>query len=353
MLDDPQRPQPRFPASIEPQVKAALFNAITAINGKIGYCSLACGGDILFAEAMEEAGGELNLFLPFKQDDFIESSVKFAGEAWVERFYRLVNKYPVTYLTQESYEDHPDLFSLQTSIIFGLSMVRSNGHHQEPNLMTVLSERDQRRKQGGTRDTVSLWPNPKTHISINPDIFVPGLPMKAEVAGPDGKPSRSDRPVLYFVCCDLSTESKLNISLRSAMETSSLPPILADANDTAHLIAGFKTIFSAMEFCELVNRTMVRPFQQKSIVRISLHVGPYPVQGSIIYQSLSGQLIENLLRLHKLTAPGAIYATAIFAAVLALNKDKYAFDYIDTLQTDGIARPLDVYRVNIHASGGA
>jgi len=56
MIDHPERTVPRFPASIESNVKEAIKGAIKTLNASIGYCSLACGGDILFAEAMEEAG---------------------------------------------------------------------------------------------------------------------------------------------------------------------------------------------------------------------------------------------------------------------------------------------------------
>ena len=86
MIDHPNRPQPRFPSSIEAEVKQAIRTTIKTVNAKIGYCSLACGGDILFAEAMEEVGGELNLFLPFNQTDFLNASVRFAGKDWEERF---------------------------------------------------------------------------------------------------------------------------------------------------------------------------------------------------------------------------------------------------------------------------
>ena len=159
MIDHPERPQPRFPSSIEVEVKQAIRTAIKTVNAKIGYCSLACGGDILFAEAMEEVGGELNLFLPFNQTDFLNPDIiRFAGGDWEERFARLVNKYQVTYLTEGSYEEHADLFLLQSHVIFGLSVLRSAANHREPTLMSVLSEWDQKKKMGGTRDTLALWP---------------------------------------------------------------------------------------------------------------------------------------------------------------------------------------------------
>jgi len=346
MIDHPDRLQPRFPPSLEAEVKHAILNAIKTLNAKIGYCSLACGGDILFAEAMEEVGGEVNLFLPFKQADFIEASVRFAGDEWVQRFNRLVNKYPVTYLTQESYEEHADLFLLQSSIIFGLSVLRSLGNHQEPMLISVLSERDQKRKIGGTRDTVALWPFQKNHVTVNPDVFLINVPEPAKEE-PEVLQAVSDRPVLYFVCCDLALDDKLNKTLLSEMESSSLPPVVLDLRDD-HMLAGFKTIFSAMEFCEVIAKTMARPFQQKIAVRISLHVGPLRIKSEEIKQKLSGDIIDMIEVLHKITLPGSIYATNVVAAILALDIKKYSFDYIDTLATQGVAKDLDVFKVRVH-----
>ena len=346
MIDHPNRSQPRFPPSIEGDVKRGLLNALKSLNAKIGYCSLACGGDILFAEAMEEAGGELNLFLPFKQEDFIAASVRFAGEEWVQRFTRLVNKYPVTYLTQDSYDGHADLFALQITIIFGLSVLRGLGNHQEPTLVTVLSERDRKRRTGGTRDTLALWPFQKNHVTINPDVFLydASLPEKEQPPPPQ---TISDRPVLYLVCCDFDSEDKVYTTLLSEMESSSLPPVALDIRDN-RMFAGFKTIFSAMEFCELITKTVIRPFQQKITVRISLHVGPVRIKPEVIKQQLSGEIVDMTEQLYELTLPGSTYATGIVAAVLALDTKKYSFDYIDTLTTEGTAKDLDIFKVRIH-----
>lgn len=346
MIDHPERLQPRFPPYMEGDVKQAILNAIKALNAKIGYCCLACGGDILFAEAMEEVGGEVNLFLPFKQEDFIEASVSFAGEEWVKRFTRLVNKYPVTYLTQESYEDHGDLFSLQSSVIFGLSAMRSMANHQEPMLISVLSEQDRKKKVGGTRDTVALWPFQKNHIIVNPDVFLNHVPEPVKEE-PEPVQPVPDRPVLYFVCCDLALDDKLNKTILTEMESSSLPPVVLDLRDD-HMIAGFKTIFSAMEFCDVITKTMMRPFQQKITARISLHVGPLRINTDGIKQKLSGGIIDMIEQLHNLTLPGTIYATGIVAAILALDNKKYSFDYVDTLTTPGVAKDLDIFKVRVH-----
>ena len=349
MIDHPERPQPRFPASIETEVKQAIRTVIKTVNAQIGYCSLACGGDILFAEAMDEAGGELNLFLPFNQDDFLNASIRFAGGDWEERFTRLVNKYKVTYLTEGSYEDHADLFLLQSNVIFGLSVLRGAANHREPTLITVLSEWDQKRRTGGTRDTLALWPFKKNHSNINPDLFL-GRPPDVISEARAAVVEMSSRPVLYFVACDLFAEEKWTTMLLSEIDSAGLPLTVLDKKPR-HLIAGFKTILSAMEFCELTRKIASKTIQKMNTIRISLHVGPQSVTPDVVEQRLSGGLVDTLEQVHALTPPSTIYATATVAAVLALQTNKYAFDFIDTLQSPG-RKNLDVFKVQtIHVMG--
>lgn len=339
MIDHPDRSFPRFPPSIENEIKNGLLNAIKTLNAKIGYCSLACGGDILFAEAMEEAGGEVNLFLPFTKTDFIEASVRFAGEGWVERLERLLDKYPVTYVTGDAYENHPDLFLLQSNIIFGLSVLRSAASHQEPTLVSVLSERDQKKKTGGTRDTLDLWPFKRNHVNVNPDIFVPGIPATASDERTPQK-TASSRPVLYLVACD--SHEDLPATFLADTEFSSLPVVAVDIRQD-YLIAGFKTIFSAMEFCEWIQKAGAGKFTKRQFSRISLHACPVNVVPDSIHQELSGEGIDLIKAMHRIALPGSIYATAFAAAVLSLEKGRYSFDFVDTLP---VAKgKVDVFRM--------
>jgi tetratricopeptide (TPR) repeat protein len=342
MIDHPDREHPRFPASLEQDIKHDILNVIRTLNSKIGYCSLACGGDILFAEAMEEAGGEVNLFLPFKEADFLEASVRFAGEGWVQRFARLVDKYPVTCLTEESYDEHPDLFLLQSNIIFGLAVLRSAAHHQEPTLVSVLSERDQKRRIGGTRHTLGSWPFKKNHVNINPDIYLNNNSEVVIEQEPFQKPA-TDRPVLYLVACDFYSEEKWITRILTDDEFSSLPLVAMDIRND-YGIAGFKTIFTAMEFCDWILKNKTGVLQSKNLIRMSLHAGPVYVVPDQQQQKLSGPVVDVIEQVHKLTTPGSIYATAFAAAVLSLDRTKYSFDFIDTL-TVADKTKLNIFRM--------
>lgn len=57
MIDLPGRLQPRFPPRIEAGVARAVRERLEALDGRVGFASAACGGDILFLEAVEDLGG--------------------------------------------------------------------------------------------------------------------------------------------------------------------------------------------------------------------------------------------------------------------------------------------------------
>jgi len=90
MIDAPERPSPRFPAALEPKVARALQDQIASLGAgttDTAISSGACGGDLLFAEAILGLGVPLRLYLSFDEATFLEKSVRFAGPRWVERYH--------------------------------------------------------------------------------------------------------------------------------------------------------------------------------------------------------------------------------------------------------------------------
>ena len=95
---DPLRP----PRSLHFAGHMALAGASDALGRNIrdtlrnervgfGYGALAAGADILIAEALLEAGAELNVILPGPRTQFRESSVAPFGDDWAARFDRIVD----------------------------------------------------------------------------------------------------------------------------------------------------------------------------------------------------------------------------------------------------------------------
>lgn len=91
MIDVPGR-QPRFPAEKEALAAQAIASRLDELGmgaDDLAICGGACGGDTLFAEAALARGCRLHLHLQYPEPDFLQASVAFAGEAWVDRYYAL------------------------------------------------------------------------------------------------------------------------------------------------------------------------------------------------------------------------------------------------------------------------
>jgi hypothetical protein len=352
MIDHPSRPTPRFPASIEQHIKNSIVNSIQTLNARIGYCSLACGGDILFAEAMAEVGGEVNIFLPFSESDFIDLSVRFAGEHWVERYHALIQKFPVNYITRESYAGFDDLFSFQNRILSGLAALRSAAQHAEPTLLTVLSEVDLKRKKGGTRDTIHLWPFPQRHVNINPDIFITEqttIPTPSK-ATPTVKAEEVEieRPVLYIVYANvgdlsaLERERLLKQIDAKIVDESFLFKSYESTDD--YLLGAFDTESEVMEFVEFTIES-IKSVKRESSMRISLHAGPVFMQENrTLDKKLSGENIQLVKVMNNLSTTGSVFASEHFASLLALELKKYSLDFAGMVTTQQ-GESKTIYRV--------
>jgi len=351
MVDHPNRSAPRFPANIESNIKESLKGAIKTVSASIGYCSLACGGDILFAEAMEEAGGELQLFLPFAKDDFVDISVRFAGDSWVQRFERLVKKFPVTYVTDQPYAGFDDLFTFQSRIIFGASVLRSATYHQEPTLITVLSETDLNRKEGGTRDTVRLWPFADRYININPDTFFTQGSVTTQVSsGFSTREKKIDRPVLYMVLADLTQlpvleRERVNkvVQVKLADE---LIPFKTFEQTTDSIFISFETETAAIDFVQLI---MGQQPKGEHPIKLSLHAGPVFLEdlGQNKFKMVAGENVAQIQEINRLSPRGGVVASDHFAPLLALNTKKFKLDYAGMLQRADSSRAQGVYNVTV------
>jgi hypothetical protein len=94
----------------------------------------ACGGDILFIEACLKRNMRVEVLLPFSEAEFIEASVSFAGDSWVERFYNIRNNPKVTFQYQidrvgplpagDNPFERNNRWALYSALIYGIERVR-------------------------------------------------------------------------------------------------------------------------------------------------------------------------------------------------------------------------------------
>jgi len=321
MIDHPDSNRVRFPEIIEPYVKRAIEGTLQTHNVKIGYTSLACGADIIFAETLAEQNGEVHIYLPFNIDEFVNISVRFAGEQWVERFDALIKRFPVNMLTNESYAGHDDLFAIQSKIIFGAALIKTAGYHTNPKLLTVLSETDLKRLDGGTRDSLRFWPLGQGRININPDAFVPAgtvAPKKETLVRKVTQPDET-RPTLYLLSADVSEMNQLmseklltTIKTRVESDTMMFP---TSRIDNKKIVVACKTEAVMVEIMNL--------FKGHQKTKIALHVGPALLADGFI----RGTTVDVLNELEKYATTSYISATSPIASLLALHPNEFSVGY--------------------------
>ncbi|MGK7876501.1 MAG: SLATT domain-containing protein [Xenococcaceae cyanobacterium] len=138
MIDNPSRPQPRFPAAMESEARQRIEQILDKLKADSKDLAIApgaaCGGDILFLEACLQRNMKVEVFLPFHPAEFIKESVSFAGNDWVERFYKIQNHPNVTIhfqperLGKVPEGDNPyernNRWALYSTLMYGIERVR-------------------------------------------------------------------------------------------------------------------------------------------------------------------------------------------------------------------------------------
>ena len=157
MVDAPGRAKPRFPPAMVPAVAAAIDAEVAALRAPIVFTSAACGADLLFVEAAQARGAEVNLVLPFDRDDFVRTSIAVGGEAWVARFEAaLARASRVIMATTEAYLGDDVLFEHAARLVEGLAMLRADQLETTPTLLCLLDIGEASRV-GGTQASVERW----------------------------------------------------------------------------------------------------------------------------------------------------------------------------------------------------
>ncbi|NET30952.1 MAG: DUF4071 domain-containing protein [Cyanothece sp. SIO1E1] len=138
MVDAPGRPQPRFPAAMEHEARhkiESVLDKLQAHSNSIAITpGIACGGDIIFIEHCLKREMKLEVFLPFAPAEFIQNSVNFAGDNWVERFYTITNHPNVTIHLQpdrlgpvpegENAYERNNRWALYSTLMYGIERTR-------------------------------------------------------------------------------------------------------------------------------------------------------------------------------------------------------------------------------------
>lgn len=355
MIDAPDCAEPRFPASMEAAVAAAIGARLESLHAGFGHASAACGADILFCEAMLARGAELHLTLPFDTADFLSTSVAFAGDQWVERFHAVCTRASsIRYGVRERFLGDEALYTFAADLMQGAAVLHARELESEPLMLAVLDHNSGLRA-GGTLHTVANWTGLGLHCeSIDLGALRRTLPA-GRVRDDSGaapvvalRSSAVRREVHSMLFADVVGYSNLAEEDTPAFLLNFLGAIALIVRHSQRqpdfvntwgdgLFMVFNTVRDAADFA-LRLRDAVREtdWQQHGLpagtsIRIGMHTGPvFPAVDPLVGRpSYFGSHVVRAARIEPVTAPGSVYVSAELGCVLAASGDvRFTTDYL-------------------------
>lgn len=359
MVDAADRARPRLPEAIEGALAARLAQRLDAIGAGFGYCSAACGADLIFVEAMLARGAEVHLVLPFERNDFVATSVAFAGPAWVERFEQaLARVASVSYGVQERYLGDESLYAYAGRLMQGAALLRARELESEPMLLAVL-DRDSQRLPGGTRDMLDNWRQlglPSETIdpaALREVVIAPHEVLATAQAMPDvtlrAHPLR--RQVRTMLFADMVGFSRLGEedtpsflvhflgAIAEMLKLCGHPPAFVNTwGDGLFMV--FDEVEHATDFALRLRDAVqdtdwpARGLPAGTSIRMGMHTGPVfeAVDPLIGRPNYFGSHVVRAARIEPVAVPGAIYVSAELAATLAASgATGFCTDYLGVM----------------------
>lgn len=335
---------PRFWPALEPVVRAEIAARLERMDARIGYSSAACGGDLIFIEAMLERGAEVHIVLPFDLEDFVAANVRHAGPRWEMRFRNALKlAHSVTFATDEHYLGHDMLYRFGNQVLHGLATLRARFLSAAPHLL-ALWDCQPGSLIGGAADFIDHWHDVRTLQIVDLDELASAhrddVPAAATAArkgkragGARRKPGR-ERVIRSMLFADLAGFSKLKEEHIPAFLdfVAKLEKALAKAAPRPEAIntwgdAIFAVMGSAVDLAEYaLHLKDLVPGISGTLdglpapinVRISLHAGPVfeAMDPFSERQNFYGGHINRAARLEPVTVIGHVYATQQFVALL-------------------------------------
>ncbi|UBF29090.1 TRAFs-binding domain-containing protein [Kovacikia minuta CCNUW1] len=364
-IDHPDRPQPRFPAHLEPKVYRAICDRLHQLNARLGYSLATCGSDILFLEAIREMKGELHIVLPYDREQFIRDSVDIIpGANWKERFEQLMQQATeVIIASNRKLQEGNVVYEYSNRLLHGLAKMRAE---QLGTDLVPLTVWDGKPGDGqGTANNIAFWQQWAEQVEvIDLEALLHSSPLRIATAGSISTQQFAapalatplistptltiERQIRALLFADVVHYSQLEESqylpfvehfLGAIADLSSQPnhpPLLKNTwGDALYFV--FLTVKQAGQFalnlCDLIQSIdwSSRGLPEQLNLRIALHAGPVdrnvdPITGQVNY---IGTHVTHTARIEPITPPGKVYASQAFAAIAASEGLKsFTCDYV-------------------------
>lgn len=333
----------------EPALAARVAATVAEVGTAEGFGPLACGGDILFAEALLAAGAKLHVVLPFAEDDFIQQSVLCGGESWLPRYRTcLAAASSLHFATPGAYVNDDNQFAYGTRMAMGLATLRAREIGAEVVPMAIFSPTSTSYSKtglAGTKADAEAW----RRVAREPVVIDPG-PVGRTLRFPTPPPPEPDarRAIRSILFADYKGfaglgERELPLFMRTVM--GGIGEVL-DAfaahvefrntwGDAVYAIvdeppAAARIALVLQDRLANLPADLASPGHEAGM-RIGLHYGPiYKGTDRITRDDLwYGGEVNRTARIEPVTPVGGVYCTETFAAALMLEgEDRFALERV-------------------------
>ena len=350
----------------DPAAEAAIAARIAEVLDEtpIGffYGALACGADILIAEAALARGAELIVVLPFGVEDFIRESVETGGESWIPRFHACLAKASVVVRASTmDYVGDAHQFSYGSRIAMGLARLRARHLGGEAVQLAVWNGTAGGAEAGTSADVATWRASGGRSIVIPPGAITRAGGRAPHSAVPG--PARALRGMIFtdFPGFSRLTEAALPVFWEEVMDRIAAvldryPEEVCYRNTWGDALFAVLTTPAAAAAVALDLAASLSQVDHARLgvpagtsMRVGAHFGSIyqardPVAGRMAYY---GTEVSLAARIEPVTPPGSVYVTAPLAAMLALETDgRFRTGYVGRVELAKGYGSFPMYRLS-------
>ncbi|MBX3562262.1 MAG: adenylate/guanylate cyclase domain-containing protein [Sphingomonas sp.] len=349
----------------DPAMEAELAERIgAALDGEgigFAYGALACGGDLLVAEAALARGIELNIVLPFVEEDFLAQSVRPGGPGWEARYRAcLARAAGITIASEMEFFGDPAQYGYGSRMAMGLAQLRARHLGAEPVQVAIWDGEDSNGPAGTGADVAAWRGSGGRVIAIEPDVVDRALDRPPPRVASDR--ARALAAILFTDFAGFSTlkETALPAFWDGVMRR------VADVLDThgagiecrnswgdaLYAVASSATLAAEVAL-ELQDALADVDYTTLGLatggMRVGAHYGPAwrtsdPITGRTTFY---GTEVSKAARIEPVTPPGAVFVTEPFAAILALEAgDRFVSRYVGRIALAKNYGEFPMYRLS-------
>ncbi len=355
MVDAPGRRAPRFPVQYVDAAAEQIRLTLDSVGAQTGISSAACGSDLLFIEAMLARDADIQVVLPWRKEEFKQTSVLAGGDEWARRFDRALEEATsVTFLSQQGAPSGNLGYVYCNDCMNGMALFRSEKLGSDVRPLAVW---DGRRGDGlgGTSSFMDFWSS-KGHAVEVIDLekitaAKPQIEKLASISFGEITVSEGQQTIKTLLFADVVGYSKIPedqikhfapefLGMISLLISEPPRPVLTNTWGDAIYFVFDEPVSAGNVALRLLERlkqgSWRRDLTAPLNLRISLHTGPVilcldPVIRQI---SFTGSHVSHAARIEPIVREGEVWATEAFVSYAMISSEgrtkrrRFGFDYL-------------------------